>query len=262
MTASTSERVATVLAAVSVVAVLAVTGVSVAAYTHRDEVMERTSTVTPTGTATSTSGPTSTPTATPVAEREHVFEGGQFVVGDRGDNAMFEVPAKSRDWMTQSSDSVLYYLGRDGLADVGVAGPAVFRDGYCKRSDAPSNRGFVGFTRSATGMAARTANTQLSRQWVRAIALNEDLKTSGPHTPLVTAEVTLADGRTAVRTTSRVTLTDGSRCDPPAVDFAMVSLATGKAVANLVMVRDADVPDVLDDPLAEKILGTLHQVLD
>ena len=259
MTGSTSARVATVLAAVSTLAVLAVTGVAVTAYTHRDGASVADG---PSSTSASPS-PTESPssTAPPVSEREHVFDDGQFVVGDRGDNAMFEVPSSADDWTTQSSDTVLYYLGKDGKAAVGVAGPAVFRDGYCKTADTASNRGFVGFTRSATGLAARAANEQLSAEWVAAISLNEDLKTSSPHTPVVTEEITLDDGSTAVRSTSRITVTDRTPCDAPAVDFALVSLDTGDAVANLVMVRDAEAPDVLDDELAGQILGTLHRVL-
>jgi hypothetical protein len=142
-----------------------------------------------------------------------------------------------------------------------VNGPAVFKDGYCKGSSGISNRGFVGFTRTATGMSAHEANTDLSRDWVAAVSLNEDLKTSSPHTPLRTTEVTLGDGSTAVRSSSRITLDTGDPCDPPAVELTMVSLDTGDAVANLVLVRDVGVPGALSEELADQIIDTLHRAV-
>ncbi|MFC4786968.1 hypothetical protein ACT8ZV_21010 [Nocardioides sp. MAHUQ-72] len=246
-------RLASLLAVLAVVAVLGTAVTAVAAYTQRDG-------STPSSGGGGTPGP-GEPSASRTVEKVHVFDDGQFVVGDRGDNALFEVPASAEGWSLESSDTVVYYLDRQGDPAVGVNGPAVFRDGYCKKRSTSSNRGFVGFTRSATGMGARQANTDLAKEWVAAISLNEDLRTSSPHTPVRTTQVTLADGSTAVRSTSRITLSDPGPCDPPAVQLAIVSLDTGEAVANLVMVRDLDAPGTLDDDLAEKILSTLRRAV-
>lgn len=242
-------RLASLLAVLAVLAVLGTTVTAVAAWTRRA----------PAPAAPVAGGP-GAPTSSGVV-KEHVFDDGQFVVGDRGDNALFEVPARSEGWRTESSDTVLYYVDRKGDMAVGVTGPAVFRDGYCTQTSEDSNRAFVGFTRSATGMGAREANTDLSRQWLAAVSLDEDLRTSHPHTPLRTTRVTLADGSTAVRSSSRITLDSDRPCDPPAVELTMVSLDTGESVANLVLVRDTGVRGGLSDALADRIVGTLHRAV-
>jgi hypothetical protein len=243
-------RVASLLAVLAVLAVLGTTVTAVAAYTQRDR-----------DPATPTADQPSAAASSSGVSKEHVFDDGQFVVGDRDDNALFEVPAGSEGWTTESSDTVIYYVDRNGDPAVGVNGPAVFKDGYCKGSSGISNRGFVGFTRTATEMSAREANTDLSRDWVAAVSLNEDLRTSSPHTPLRTTEVTLGDGSTAVRTSSRITLDSDDPCDPPAVELTMVSLDTGDAVANLVLVRDLGVRGALTDELADQIVDTLHRAV-
>jgi hypothetical protein len=243
-------RLASLLAVVAVLAVLGTTVTAVAAYTQRDQ-----------DPATPVMASPSAPASSSRVTKEHVFEDGQFIVGDRDDNALFEVPARGEGWTTESSDTVVYYVDRKGDPAVGVNGPAVFRNGYCTTSSDASNRGFVGFTRTATGMSAREANADLSREWVAAVSLNDDLRTSSPHTPLRTTEVTLDDGSPAVRSSSRITLDSDDACDPPAVEFTMVSLDTGDAVANLVLVRDVGVRGALTDELVDQVIGTLHRAV-
>ncbi len=231
----TASRVASVLAVLAVLAVLGTTVAAVAAYTHRND------------------GPA--PEAPPVAS----FRGGQLV-GDRRGDAVFEVPATSRGWTTEGGDTLVYYVDRAGTPAVGLTGPAVFRDGYCAGRPGGSNRGFVGFDHSTTGTDVRAANVEISRAWVRAVALDDDQRTSGPHTRLRTGEVRLADGSTGIRSTSRITVVDRGRCGAPAVVVTTLSLGTGNRVAHLVMVRDAGERGTLSARRADRILSTLHRV--
>jgi len=229
------SRLASGLAVLAALAVLGTTVTSVAAYTHRDE-----------------ADPV---TGVPAGPRPgHAFAGGRFL---RGGGARVEVPARAAGWTRQGRDVVVYYVDRRGDPAVGVRGPAVFRDGYCARRPGGSNRGFVGFARPATGVSVRAANTALGRRWVRAVALDGDLRTSSPHTPLRTRPLTLADGTTAVRSTSRIRVADRGPCGAPVVVVTLVSVGTGGRVATLVMVRDAGVPGALADGRADRILGTL-----
>ena len=231
----TLSRLASGLAVLAALAVLGTTVTSVAAYTHRDE-----------------ADPV---TGVPAGPRPgHAFAGGRFL---RGGGARVEVPARAAGWTRQGRDVVVYYVDRRGDPAVGVRGPAVFRDGYCARRPGGSNRGFVGFARPATGVSVRAANTALGRRWVRAVALDGDLRTSSPHTPLRTRPLTLADGTTAVRSTSRIRVADRGPCGAPVVVVTLVSVGTGGRVATLVMVRDAGVPGALADGRADRILGTL-----
>jgi len=231
----TLSRLASGLAVLAALAVLGTTVTAVAAYTHRDE-----------------ADPV---TGVPAGPRPgHAFAGGRFL---RGGGARVEVPARAAGWTRQGRDVVVYYVDRRGDPAVGVRGPAVFRDGYCARRPGGSNRGFVGFARPATGVSVRAANTALGRRWVRAVALDGDLRTSSPHTPLRTRPLTLADGTTAVRSTSRIRVADRGPCGAPVVVVTLVSVGTGGRVATLVMVRDAGVPGALADGRADRILGTL-----
>ena len=234
----TLSRLASVLAVLATLGVLGTTVAAMAAYTHRD-------------TGEADAGPDEG------TGRAHAFEGGRLVV-DRVGHAEFEVPGRSRGWTTERRGVVVYYVDRSGSPVVGVEGPAVFRDGYCARRPGSSNRGFAGFTRSVTGRDVRAVNVALSRQWVRAVALDEDLRTSSPHTPLRTDEVRLADGSTAVRSRSRIAVTDPGPCGAPTVAFTMLSLDTGAGVANMVLVRDAGEPGTLSGPAAGRILDTLR----
>jgi hypothetical protein len=233
----TASRVASVLAVLAALAVLGTTVAAVAAYMRLD------------------GGATTSEAATPV----RAFRGGQLV-GDRRGDAVFEVPARSRGWAAEGGDTLVYYVDRSGAPAVGLTGPAVFRDGYCAGRPGGSNRGFVGFDRSTTGTHLRAANVATARAWVRAVALGEDLRTSAPHTRLRTDVVTLADGSTAIRSSSRITTVDRGRCGAPAVVVATVSLRTGDRVAHLVMVRDAGEPGTLSSRRADRILGTLRRV--
>lgn len=242
------DRLATVLAVLAVVGVLGTAAATVTAYAQR-------------GGDGSPAVESADPGSPSAEAGKHVFDAGQFV-GDRGDNATFEVPSKVDGWTVQGRDTVIYYVDHEGKPSVGVEGAAVFRAGYCRTRPAGSNRGFAGFTRSATGVRTREANTGLSRDWVAAVALNEDLTTSSPHTPLRTKKVTLADGTPAIRSTSRITVTDRGPCDSAAVELAMLSFDTGAGVANLVLVHDADAPGTLSDELADRILETAHRVRD
>ena len=234
----TLSRLASVLAVLATLGVLGTTVAAVAAYTHRDA-------------GVADAGPVEG------AGRSHAFAGGRLVV-DRGGDAAFEVPGRSRGWTTERRGVVVYYVDRTGSPAVGVEGPAVFRDRYCALEPGSSNRGFAGFTRSVAGRDARVANVALSREWVRGVALAEDLRTSSPHTPLRTDEIRLADGSTAVRSRSRIAVAGLGPCGAPSVVFTMVSLDTGAGVANLVLVRDAGVPGALSGAAADRILGTLR----
>ena len=226
------SRLASVLAVLAVLAVLGTTVTTVAAYKHRDDrgVLHR-------------SG----------------FGRGQVVV-DRAGDAAFEVPPRTEGWTRKGRDLRVYYVDRDGDPTVGVRGPAVFREGYCAAEPARSNRGFVGFTHPVAGVGVRAANAALGREWLRAVALNADLRTVAPHTRLRTAGFTLADGSAAVRSTARITVTDRGPCTAPAVELTLVSLDAGGRVATLVMVRDAGVRGTVTDGLADLVLGTLHRV--
>lgn len=231
----TLSRLASGLAVLAVLAVLGTTVTAVAAYTHRDD-----------------AGPVA---AAPAGPRPgHAFAGGRFL---RGGGARVEVPAPADGWTRKGGDVVVYYVDRRGDPAVGVRGPAVFRDGYCARRPGGSNRGFVGFARPATGVSVRAANTALGRRWVRAVALDGDLRTSSPHTPLRTRPLTLADGTPAVRSTSRIRVADRRPCGAPEVVVTLVSVETGGRVATVVMVRDAGVHGALSNGLADRILGTL-----
>jgi hypothetical protein len=244
----TRDRVATLLAVLATLSVLATTAVAVATYSRRDGA------VAPDAASGSPSGSSA---GSPGAAVQGL-DGSQIV---HGGGARFGVPSSADGWTVQPRDTVLYYLDRRGDPSVGVKGAAVYRAGYC-RGRADSNRAFVGFAGSVAGGSVRTVNTDLARRWVRAIALDDDLATSGPHTSLRTEDVTLADGATAVRSTSRITVARRGPCEAPAVDLAMVSLDTGRRVASLVLVRDAGVPGVLPDHAADAILATLHRAGD
>jgi hypothetical protein len=219
-------RLASALGVVAALAVLGATAVTVSAYTRRE--------IAP---------------ATP----DHAFAGGQYVARGR---TVLEVPA--RGWTVEGEDTVLYYLDRSGRRGVSVAGPAVFRDGYCPRERGGSNRGFVGLAGSTPGAGVLTANVALAREWVAAVSLGEDLRTSGPHTRLRTSPVTLDDGTPAIRTSALVTVPDPGRCGAPAVDLTLLSFATAGTVSHVALVRDAGVPGAMPDAVAERILLTAH----
>lgn len=192
--------------------------------------------------------------ATPAAQ-ERGFAGGQYVARGR---VAFEVPAHG--WTVEGGDTVLYYLDRSGRPGVRVAGPAVFRDGFCPREPDGSNRGFVGLAGSTRGARVRAANVDLARDWVAAVSLGEDLRTSGRHTRLRTAPVTLDDGTAAVWSSALITMPDPGRCEAPAVDLTLLSFATGGTVSHVVLVRDAGVPGALPDSVAERILRTAQSL--
>lgn len=217
-------RLASALGVAAVLAVLGATAVTVSAYTRREP-------------APGTPG--------------HAFVGGQYVV--RG-GAVLEVPAEG--WTVEGEDTVLYYLDRSGRPDVGVAGPAVFREGFCAREPRGSNRGFVGLAGSTPGAGVRAANVAVARDWVAAVSLGEDLRTSGSHTRLRTAPVTLDDGTLALWTSALITVPDPGRCAAPAVDLTLLSFVLGGTVTHIVLVRDAGVPGALPDAVAERILRT------
>ncbi|HEU4810759.1 MAG TPA: hypothetical protein VFT00_01335 [Nocardioides sp.] len=219
-------RLASALGVFAALAVLGATAVTVSAYTRHE------------------SAPTSP---------GHALAGGQHVT--RG-AVVLEVPA--RDWTLEGEDTVLYYLDRSGRPGVGVAGPAVFRVGFCRREPDGSNRGFIGVAGSTPGSAVRAANVAVARDWAAAVALGADLQTSGPRTRLRTAPVTLDDGTRAVWTSALVTVPDPVRCEAPAVDLTLLSFATAGTVTHVVLVRDAGVPGTLPDAAAERILRTVH----
>ncbi|MCW2791552.1 MAG: hypothetical protein JWO76_650 [Nocardioides sp.] len=241
-----TARLAVVLAVLAVLAVLGSTAVTVAAYLGRDDADAR-----------------RTPGAHRSGQPAGIEDGdgvGQTVGGSHG-RAAFEVPSAREGWTVQARDTVLYYVDRHGEPSVGVRGAAVFRAGYCRgRTD--SNRAFAGFAGSVAGGSVRAVNAELGRRWVRAIALDADLATSGPHTPLRTRDVTLADGTGAVRSTARIKVLRPGVCDAPEVDFAIVSADSGGSVTSVVMVRDTGVPGTLPDEAADEILATLHVVRD
>lgn len=173
----------------------------------------------------------------------------------RGPHATIEVAG--RGWTTTGSDTVVYYVNRSGRPSVGVSGPAVFRAGYCRGRPA-SSRGFAGFNRPVPGDDLRRVETRLVRLWVAAVALDRDRWTSGPHTPVRTREVTLADGSTGLRSTSVVTVPRPGRCDAPRVEVTLVGFRAGRVVATLVMVRDVGGPGTLGDRRAERVLASLR----
>ena len=220
-------RLASALAVVAALAVLGATAVTVSAYTRREAV---------------------------AATHGHAFPGGQKVARGR---AEFEVPAQG--WTVEGPDTVLYYLDRSGRPGVRVAGPAVFRDGLCPHEPGGSNRGFVGLAGTTPGSGVRAANVALAREWVAAVSLGKDLRTSGPHTRLRTARTTLDDGTRAVWTSALVTAPDPGRCSAPAVDLTLLSFGTAGTVTHVVLVRDAGVPGALPDTVAERILRTAHR---
>lgn len=246
------NRLAPVLA---VLAVLAVLGTTVAAaLTYRG----RESEVAGPSAGQKTEQPTETPSVD-AATLYAAFPDEQVVYGQLEDNAMFEVPGKRQGWTVSSADTLIYYADADGNVVEGVNGAAVFRQDYCSKAEGASNRGFVGFGRVSEGVTARQASEALSGRWVGAIALDPDTDRSARHTPVEVTDVALSDGSPAVRASATIQVASDKPCDPPRVLFTMLSVDTGDAVANLVMVRDAGEPGVLPVDVAEQILGTLQQ---
>src|ERR1700712_2177045 len=72
-----------------------------------------------------------------------------LVVRDPATGARFEVPAEG--WEVRGQRSRIYYADDAGRPTAVVTGPAVFRDGYCEADPGDSNRGFAGFTRQSFG---------------------------------------------------------------------------------------------------------------
>ncbi len=169
------------------------------------------------------------------------------------------MPSRGDGWTVEDRDTVLYYADRSGHPAVGVAGPAVYRDGYCAR-ERRSDRGFVGFTRATPGAGARRANVHLMRDWLAAVALDGRRRTPDQHTPVRTRAVSLADGGAAVRSTSRVTVAHPGPCGSPGVELTLLSFEAGGAVATLVLVRDVGAPGTLGDVAADRILATARPV--
>jgi hypothetical protein len=221
----TRDRIALLLAVLATLAVAGTTAVAVATYPRRHQ----------------------NDLASAPAPRDLVV---------RGEHAVFEVPG--RGWTATSSDTVVYYVDRGGHPSVGVAGPAVFHAGYCRGRPA-SNRGFAGFTRPVPGRGLLRVEARLMRAWLTAVSLDRDRRTSGPHTPVRTREVTLADGSPGLRSTSVVTVPRPGRCDAPRVAVTLVGFHAGAAVVTLVLVRDVGAPGTLGDRQAERVLASLRQ---
>jgi hypothetical protein len=108
----TRSRVALVLGAVAVLAVVATAALAVATYVGDDSDGE-------------VSGP-------------------PLLVTDPASGASFELPGK--DWEVRGPRSRIFYEDDSGRPSAVVTGPAVYRDGYCAERPGDSNRGFAGFT--------------------------------------------------------------------------------------------------------------------
>lgn len=108
-------RVASVLAVVASVAVVATAVVALASYWHQDD---------------ASAGPLSA--------------GDPTVVRDPRTGASFEVPS---GWTVKDRRIRIYYADDRGRPEAVVRGPAVYREGYCSARPKGSNRGFAGFTR-------------------------------------------------------------------------------------------------------------------
>lgn len=250
------NRLAPVLAVLAVLAVLGTTVAAALTYRGRD------SEVAGPSAGPMIEQPSGQPTAEPsvdAATPYAAFPDEQVVYGQLEDNAMFEVPARRTGWRVSSADTFIYYADADGNPVEGVDGAAVFRQDYCPEAEGASNRGFVGFGRVSAGVTARQAGEALSKRWVGAIALDPETGRSARHTPIEVTDVSLRDGSPAVRASATIEVGSHKPCDPPRVRFTMLSVDTGDAVANLVMVRDAGEPGVLAADTAEQILGTLQQ---
>lgn len=236
-----SDRLAVALAVLAVLAVLGSAALTVSAYTSRDRAAQR---------RAPEADRSGAPAPGNAADRQEIRAA--------GGGAVVEVPSARAGWTRQHRNTTLYYLDRRGRPSVGVTGAAVYRAGYC-RGRAASNRAFVGFTRSVRDGVVDEVNADLGRRWVRAIALGEDLATSGAHTPLRTQALTLADGTPAVRSTSRITTPGRGTCAAPSVELALVSLDAGDSVATVVLVRDSRAPGTLPAAAADEILASLHR---
>lgn len=192
-----------------------------------------------------------------------VFPEGMPLYGARDDNALVELPGATEGWSPLSEDVTLYYVDEEGDPAVSVNGGALFDRGFCQdesRSE-PTNRGFVGFTRTATGMGTEEANTRLSADWQAAVSVHPESLILQEVTPVVSEQATLADGSTAFRSDFEVTVTDPGACEPPALHVTLLSLATGENIATLVMVRDLRTVGALSEESAESILSSLRQQL-
>lgn len=179
-----------------------------------------------------------------VAGPERAFSDGQLVPG--ADEARFEVPAKTAAWTVAGRDTTIYYVDRQGEPSVGVLRPAIFDRGYCISKAGVSHRAFVGFSSSAN-----------ARKWVDAISLDQDLTRTSRHTAIETAPYLMGGGGLATRSTSTITLSSPTRCEPPRISFTMLSWESGGNPVHLVLVRDVGARGVLSEETAEKILQSV-----
>lgn len=162
---------------------------------------------------------------------------------------IFEVPPEADGWTVREPDRVVYYVDEGGEPLVGVAGPAVLDDGYCRESSDPSNRGFAGLTGPHPG-AVREVNRREARRWRTAVA-------GRPTTDGRTVRLLLADGSVAVRTTALVHPPAPGPCQPERVALDHVSVAGPDGVVTLVVVRDLGSGAVWD-AVVERILRSLR----
>jgi hypothetical protein len=133
----TRLRVASALAVVAVLAVLAGTTVAVVSYVGRDD--DRHDDRVPASVD---------PRAT-------------LAVRDPASGATFEVPAGR--WAVEPRRVRVYYEDDAGDVAAVVRGPAVYRQGYCTERAAASNRAFAGFTREPFSAWVAALGSEQSR---------------------------------------------------------------------------------------------------
>ncbi|MDP2773259.1 MAG: hypothetical protein Q8O61_06845 [Nocardioides sp.] len=161
----------------------------------------------------------------------------------------FEVPPGSTGWTVREPDQVVYYADASGDPVVGVAGPAVLDDGYCRQATGASNRGFAGLTGPHPG-PLRQVNVREARRWRTAVA-------GRPTTDGRTTRLVLADGAAAVHTSALVRPAPAGPCQPERVALDHVSVTGPTGVVTLVVVRDLG-PDAASASEVDRLLRSLR----
>lgn len=143
-------------------------------------------------------------------------------------------------WTLTGADEAVQYADRHGRVTARLRGPAVYGEGACPGA----SRAFVGFP---TGSAAEpaAAHTALVARWAAAVA-------GGPALGVPPA----AAGGGWLRTDVTLAVPDGP-CAPDRARLTVVSTASARGTASVVLVRDLDVPGALSDEAAEEVLGSV-----
>lgn len=253
-----ATALAAVLAVLAVVMVLGTTTAAVTQFVGRDD---STATDGKTGDASdppsrgeATGGASPSAPATPQAT---TFTDGQIVYGDSRDNAFFEVPSTGDGFLFKSGWTLGYEANVDpetfiSKDRVGVTDPAVYREIECKGNDS-TQLGFVAFGAPYVDSTAQDASRAMAEEWVRVASFKENGKEHYPSTELKEQQLTLADGTEGWWNSSVIDLGKRQECGGSEVEMNAMSFDTGKYVATIILVRDLDVAQAMDDATVRKI---------